>query len=364
MMSTLVSIRCFVLRPTKMGIPGLSGGTSRASSPDMKLTRLLLLAGYFAATVAFGQAPSPGASDPEQTPAQSPSQNAPQSRRQDSAHRSALEVKPGAPVIKQRDLWDATGYIHPFVRMPKYIVQDQKAIWTSPAHTAKSDIKYWAIFGTATAAFVAADRHIVTQLPNSGTQLEVSRWASDFGSAYSLIPGTAAFYLLGTALHKDRTRETGLIGFEALIDANLDVEAIKLIADRARPLQANGHGGFGDGPSRWNSSFPSGHAITTWALASVVAHQYPHPRIVPIAAYAFATVVVVSRVGARQHFPGDVLAGSAMGWFIGDYVYGRRHNHELDHKPTISERILDHVELGGGGPVIVPQIPGLAGEVH
>jgi len=330
----------------------------------MKITWSVLLIGLCGVTVAFGQATQPDPADAEQTPAQSSSQNGTQSGQQDSAHRSAVAVKPGSPVIKQRDLWDATGYFHPFVRMPKYIAQDQKAIWTSPLHTAKSDIKYWAIFGTATAAFIVADRHIVTQLPNSHSQVEVSRWASDFGSAYSLIPGTAAFYLFGTALHKDRTRETGLLGFEALIDANLDVEAIKLVADRARPLQANGHGGFEDGPSRLNSSFPSGHAITTWALASVVAHQYPHPRIVPIAAYAFATVVVVSRVGARQHFPGDVVAGSAMGWFIGDYVYGRRHNRELDHKPAISERILDHVELGGGGPVIVPQIPGLAGEVH
>ena len=268
-------------------------------------------------------------------------------------------MKPGSPVIKQRDLWDATGYFHPFVRMPKYFLQDEKAIWTSPFHTAKSDIRFWAIFGGATAALIAADKHIVRQLPNSQTQVTASNWASDFGSAYSLIPGTAAFYFLGTALHKDRTRETGLIGFETLIDANVTVEAIKLIADRARPLQANGNGGFEDGPSRLNSSFPSGHAITTWALASVVAHQYPHPRIIPIAAYGFATIVVISRVGARQHFPGDVMAGSAMGWFIGDYVYARRHNKDLDHKPSISERLLDHIQLGGNPPAIVPYIPGM-----
>src|SRR5206468_301187 len=89
-----------------------------------------------------------------------------QNKDQGEAQRSTLEVKPGPPVIKQKDLWEGTGYFHPFVRMPKYILQDQKAIWTSPFHTAKADVKYWAIFGVATAAFVTTDRWTVKHLPN------------------------------------------------------------------------------------------------------------------------------------------------------------------------------------------------------
>jgi membrane-associated phospholipid phosphatase len=135
--------------------------------------------------------------------------------------------------------------------------------------------------------------------------------------AYTLVPLAAGFYFAGTGFHDDRFRETGLIGFETLIDANLVVEAVKLAADRSRPLESDGRGHFGNSPNgRWNSSFPSGHAINVWALASVVAHQYPHPRIVPVIVYGLASTVVAARVGARQHFPGDVVAGSAMGWFI------------------------------------------------
>ncbi len=261
--------------------------------------------------------------------------------------RSAIDVKPGQEVIKPKDLWDDSGVFHPFVRMPKYILQDQKAIWTSPFHTAKSDAKYWAIFGAATVALIATDKDTAKNLPNSSSQVSVSTWASRFGSAYSLIPISAGFYFLGSAAHHDRFRETGLLCFEALIDSNIVVEGIKLAADRARPLEGNGNGSFESSPNgRWNSGFPSGHSINTFALASVVAHQYSHKRIIPILAYAFAGTVVVSRVGARKHFPGDVLAGSAMGWFIGDYVYGRRHNPELDQKKrTAAQKILDHVDL-------------------
>jgi len=83
-------------------------------------------------------------------------------------------VQPRAEVIKQKDRWTDTGYFHPFVRMPKYIVQDQKAIWTGPFHTAKSDIKYWVMLGGAAGVLIAADRHIEQGLPNSSAQVSVS----------------------------------------------------------------------------------------------------------------------------------------------------------------------------------------------
>jgi membrane-associated phospholipid phosphatase len=269
-------------------------------------------------------------------------QQAPQSE----AQRSTIDVKPGQQVIKETDLWDASGYFHPFVRMPKYVLQDQKKIWTSPFHTAKGDIKWWAIFGGATTALIATDKSTVKWLPNSSSQISVSTWGSRFGQAYTLIPATAAAYLVGTHWRNDKLRETGLLGFETLIDVTLVSEAVKMVADRQRPLQGSGQGEFESATSRWSSSFPSGHAISSWSLASVVAHEYPHPRYIPIIAYGLASTVVVARVGARQHFPGDVVAGSAMGWFIGDFVYGRRHNSELDHKPTVAERILNHVSIG------------------
>lgn len=258
---------------------------------------------------------------------------------------TAIQTTPATPVIKDSDLWEKSGILHPFVRMPRFVARDQAAMWSSPAHTAKSDIKWWAIIGGATAGLIAADKHFVRQLPNSSTQVSVSNWSSRFGSAYSVIPISAGFYFIGSKKHDERFRETGLIAFEALIDVNILGEGLKVVADRARPLQDNGQGRFEAGPSRWNSSFPSGHAINSWALASVVAHEYPKPWV-KVLAYGLASTVVISRVGARQHFPGDVLAGSALGWFTGDYLYGKRHNRELDAKPSKMGSVLDHVNIG------------------
>jgi membrane-associated phospholipid phosphatase len=307
---------------------------------------LILLA---ASLPALAQTPQPQEPVPAAPAASQPappksSDDRQQEKRQ--ADRSTVAVKPGPAAIQQKDLYEATGYFRPFLRMSKYVLQDQKAIWTSPAHTAKGDIKWWAIFGTATAVLVATDQWSVKVLPNNSSQVSVSTWASRFGSAYFLIPLTSVFYFGGTAKHEERLRETGLIGFEALVDTALVGEAIKLVADRARPLEGNGKGRFEDSPgARWSSGFPSGHALASWSMASVIAHQYPHPRIIPILAYGLASTVVIARVGARQHFPGDVVAGSAIGWFAGDFLYGKRHNRSLDQKPTITQKILDHFQI-------------------
>jgi hypothetical protein len=140
------------------------------------------------------------------------------------------------------------------------------------------------------------------------------------------------------------------MSFEALIDSTIVQEVFKGIGDRQRPLEGNGgEGQFFKSTNRINSSFPSGHAFNTFALASVFAHEYHDKLWVKILAYGYAGAVAGARLAANKHFPSDTLAGGAMGWFIGDYVYGKRHNSELDHKPTVAQKILSHVQVGFGG---------------
>ena len=219
---------------------------------------------------------------------------------------------------------------------------DQKEIWTSPFHMHKSDAAWWLGIGGLTAALIATDHQTSNFLENSKGQVLWGNRVSNIGSAYSLIPIVAGFYTFGILEDNAKARETAVLGGEALLDSLIVVSVLKPIAGRNRPNAKDDPGNFFDG----GQSFPSGHAINAWAMASVIAHQYSHHRIVPILAYGLASTVVMARVGARQHFPGDVVAGSALGWFIGDYTYGRRHNRDLDQKPTVAQRFLDHVHLG------------------
>jgi membrane-associated phospholipid phosphatase len=278
-----------------------------------------------------------------------PQSATPPSQAPAEAQRSVLEVQPGSEAIKNKDLYEKTGYFHPFVRMPGYVLYDQGRIWRSPFHTAKKDLKWWAILGAAEAALIATDQYTVKQLPNSNAQVRLGNYTSNLGASYTLIPISAGFYFIGTASSSERFRETGLLAFETLLDTTIVETLVKAATDRARPLEGNGKGGFWESTGTpWNASFPSGHAISTFALASIFAHEYSRYWWVKALAYGYAATVVGARLAARKHFPGDVVAGGALGWFIGDYVYGRRHNPELDEKRPISRKILDHVRIGGG----------------
>jgi membrane-associated phospholipid phosphatase len=289
---------------------------------------------------AFGQSQAP-----QSSPASSSTGSA--ARRKPPRPRTVLGIKPGENAIKNKDFYEATGYFHPFVRMPRFILEDQKAIWTSPFHTSKKNAKWWAIFGGLTGALIATDKYTAVAAPNTHQLVTLGDTASNLGASYTLIPLSAAFYLTGTHFHNTRFREAGLLSFEALSDAFLVDTAIKVVTQRERPFQGEGEGDFWASPGNpFSKSFPSGHSINTMALASVFAHEYHDKLWVKILAYSYAGAVVGARLAANQHFPGDVVAGSAMGWFIGDYVYAKRHNSDIGRKASVTERILDHVHFG------------------
>lgn len=218
----------------------------------------------------------------------------------------------------------------PFIRN---VWQDQKSIWRSPFRTSREDAKWWLVFGSATAGLIASDRWTSKQLPNTPDQISGSSVISQFGAAYSVVPGVLAFYVIGARRGDQRLRETGLIGAEALANSLLVNTGLKVATWRERPLEGGGTGQFWKGSGRlWNSgaSFPSGHATQVWTAACVVAHEYPRPRIIPIAAYGLASMVTASRFTQRRHFASEVVAGAAIGWFIGDFVFHKRHNRALD----------------------------------
>lgn len=146
----------------------------------------------------------------------------------------------------------------------------------------------------------------------------------DFGKIGAKLGGTVAVvgvtigvFSAGRISRGDNFRATSYDLSQAIIVNGVYTEALKLTVRRERPDGSN------------NLSFPSGHASSAFAIASVVAHHY---RKLAIPAYAFGTFVAVSRMAAEKHHFSDIVAGSGLGWSIGRSVV-RRNDRPPDAKP-------------------------------
>jgi undecaprenyl-diphosphatase len=65
-----------------------------------------------------------------------------------------------------------------------------------------------------------------------------------------------------------------------------------------------------------NSSFPSGHTLEAFAMATTFALLFPNKKIaIPIFLWAF--LVAYSRIALGVHYPTDVLAGMLIGAIVG-----------------------------------------------
>ncbi len=236
--------------------------------------------------------------------------------------------------------------------LPKRFVTDEWQMWTSPfragqrAHTVK---KYVIPFAIGSAVLIATDRKTGDLLPNTPDQEKWSGRVSQFGASYSLAGISGATYLVGRFTGNGRAREAGLLGLEALGHTQIAVVALKEVTNRERPLDNDGHGGFWEG----GNSFPSGHAASSFAVATVFAYEYRDHIAVPIGAYSLAGLVSASRLGARRHWVSDIAVGASVGFLIGRFTYKRNHNPALPGSPvTRMDRLTPQVLLGSSSVLL------------
>jgi membrane-associated phospholipid phosphatase len=217
----------------------------------------------------------------------------------------------------------------------KDVAHDQAGIWTSPLRLKGHDALWLLPFAGATGAAFAYDQDALRQVdPNDKTLIDRSEIISKFGSGYATFGEAGVLYLTGVFTHNDHLRETGVLGAEAVVDASIVAGAFKLVSNRERPDHGDGTGGFwprGPGDYTLSGSFPSGHAASSFALARVIADEYPG-WLTSVGAYGFATLISASRITARRHFPSDVLVGGVFGYLIGGYVI--RHHSTTDKAET------------------------------
>ncbi|MFZ4412600.1 MAG: phosphatase PAP2 family protein [Bacteroidales bacterium] len=215
----------------------------------------------------------------------------------------------------------------------KSLLEDQLHIWSSPFYIKKKDLYYIVPIAFVAGTAMIFDENIHSHL----MQFKADQsWVKDvspvltYGGEIPVVAGiSAAFYIGGLVLKDDKVMQTGAIAGYALVNSAVVVSVLKMIAGRQRPRV--------DASSQWHpfpeslkqftgsspdiyASFPSGHSIAAFTLATVIAQQYKESIIIPIIMYTMATGVAISRTTENAHWLSDVIIGSALGYGIGKYM--------------------------------------------
>ena len=194
---------------------------------------------------------------------------------------------------------------------------------------AKAPVKEWKKVAAATAVVGATavldDEIRDLALRNDSRALDRFAGAVESFGGASSDKVMAGLFLVGAITRDDRAGQTAFDAFVSSVIASKGITpAIKHLASRDRP-------GGGD-----DDSFPSNHATQAFAVATVIASHYEHRPWVRWLAYGIAGGVGFSRVYHDDHWASDVLAGAAIGAFVGRTVVAtnRRDNAHWTLVPT------------------------------
>ncbi len=104
------------------------------------------------------------------------------------------------------------------------------------------------------------------------------------------------------------------VGLLAGLVATLFTRSLKPLLAVERPLTVLGDQVHLIGTDLFNFSFPSGHTTAAFVVAGVYALVLQRNRLTA-AFFALALLAGFSRIGVGAHWPMDVFAGAAIGWF-------------------------------------------------
>ncbi|HQT25609.1 MAG TPA: YjbH domain-containing protein, partial [Burkholderiales bacterium] len=139
-----------------------------------------------------------------------------------------------------------------------------------------------------------------------------------FGNALPWVESAAAAMSALGSTDPELSR-TGYAASEAAVTSYALVLGLKYAVGRARPWTGqNNHSfyPFAGSASKGTDGFPSGHAIVAWSVLTPYAMEYHMPWL-----YGLGVITDLSRVGSRNHWVSDTVAGSFLGYGIGKFFW-------------------------------------------
>lgn len=146
---------------------------------------------------------------------------------------------------------------------------------------------------------------------------------------YFIVVAPAALLCHGLVNHDKKFKMAGVQATIALCVSTVISSSLKSTIKRTRPFEA--HPDIIKRSDGGGYSFPSGHTSSAFAIATSLSLSFPKWYVVA-PAYAYASLVGVSRVKLGVHYPTDVLCGAFIGTasaFAANYLnkrlFGKQH---------------------------------------
>ncbi|MGQ8338201.1 phosphatase PAP2 family protein [Sunxiuqinia sp. A32] len=221
---------------------------------------------------------------------------------------------------------------------------DVKSIVVSPTKWDGQDWTKFGVFTGITASMLFVDEPISEGFQTfriytgNGGEKFAANVLEPFGAEYSLAV-MGSFMVYGLLAKDIKSQSTGLLALESFLLSSAFVRIPKFLAGRSRPdsgmdVSAFEFNGFGKG-----SSFPSGHTIAVFAVASVIANQYSDTKWVPVVSYSIAGLAGLSRVFDHRHWASDVFTSAVLGTLIGNLVSKRNKDSRISLVPYYSNSV-------------------------
>ena len=155
-----------------------------------------------------------------------------------------------------------------------------------------------------------------------------------------ITPAVAGLFAVSLVAGNQRFQDAAFTSLQSLVYAGVLTGTLKGVFGRFRP-EADG-GAYRFDPWSGNASFPSGHTTAAFAVITPWVLYYPH--VATYGLFAISTSTAVARVALDKHWPTDVLAGAAIGFFTARYLTQR-------HRGTSAEgpRLNVTPTIVGGG---------------
>jgi undecaprenyl-diphosphatase len=224
--------------------------------------------------------------------------------------------------------------------------------------------------GGAVAGLMAAiDANEIGMMPARGEpNLWPVRILTDFGKdafvLWTLAAALVAIWLVGPLLQSTLRLRLLSLGtrvqylFLAVLVPVLSAEVMKWAVGRGRPFVGGKANAFNFAPFSGTEpyfSFPSGHAVTSFALAFAIGAIWPRARL---AVSIYAVGIATTRLVLLAHHPSDVVGGALVGvigaMFVRFWFASRRLVFSIGQDGEIAPRIGNGLCRPKGLPTAFP----------